>query len=278
MKAEYIYALQNKSFGVHHIKIGKTTREPDLRAREIYSTGVPEPFDIAFACQVADCGVAEKKIHEILKAYRSNRNREFFIISIEVVKRLIFSVCQQVNESLGYFIENLIVIDSQNVNKFASSLEDNDTEDSSGISWINIDNLILSPPGSSSLSDEQKQRVEVVSEILANVRPIAYEQWILDISRDMIPEIEICVWETIAKAFLKIDQVKYLSDEQKKEAFYLLLMRSMMSASKVMENVNLTTFSRKAAKEILRGYEDSPVPIGISLHYKITQGSHEAII
>jgi hypothetical protein len=72
MKAEYIYALQNKSFGVHHIKIDRTTRKPDLRAREMYhrASGVPEPFDIAFVCQVADCVVAEKKIHERLKAYR----------------------------------------------------------------------------------------------------------------------------------------------------------------------------------------------------------------
>jgi hypothetical protein len=107
--------------------------------------------------------------------------------------------------------------------------------------------------------------LEVISEILANVHSQAYEQWIINFSRDMNPEIEICVWEAIAKAFLKVDQVKYLSDDQKKEAFCLLLMRSMMPVGKVLERVKLITFSRQTAKEILRSYEDSPVPIGISL-------------
>jgi hypothetical protein len=69
---------------------------------------------------------------------------------------MIFSVCKQVNESLGYFVDNLIVTDNHNLNKLASSLEDNDFEDLSGIGLIHIDNLILSPPGTSSLSDEQK--------------------------------------------------------------------------------------------------------------------------
>lgn len=93
MNPGYVYALQNRSFGNNIIKIGMTTREPDVRAKEIYSgaSGVPEPFDIAFACKVANCELAENRIHRRFKAYRINNNREFFIITIEIAKKL-FSV------------------------------------------------------------------------------------------------------------------------------------------------------------------------------------------
>lgn len=271
MEFEYIYALQNKCFGVHHIKIGRTTRKPVLRANELYrgASGVPEPFDVAFAYQVTDCLVAERKIHERLKAYRSNKDREFFIIPIEVARRVIFSVCQQINELSGYFVENPVVIDSRELNESDQFSDDSESENLPGVHWLSSDdflNLSLSPPGISSLTDEQKRRIEVISAIFKNVYSENTEDWAKDFSRDINPEIEIFVWENIAKAFLKIDQVKYLSDDQKEEAFALLLMRSMMSASKVLEGFKLSTLSKRAAKEILREYEARPVMIVIGNH------------
>ncbi len=271
MEFEYIYALQNKCFGAHHIKIGRTTRKPVLRANELYRgvSGVPEPFDVAFACQVTNCKKAEKKIHESLKAYRSNKNREFFIITIDVAKRVIFSVCRQINELSGYFGENLVVIDSRELDESDQFSDDSESENLPGVHWLSFDDLLnvsLSPPGISSLTDEQKQRVEVISAIFENVYSDNTEDWAKDFSRDINPEVEISVWENIAKAFLKIDQVKYLSDDQKEEAFGLLLMRSMMSVSKVIEGYKVSTLSKRAAKEILRGYEARPVMIRIDPH------------
>lgn len=272
MELEYIYALQNKSFGVHHIKIGRTTRKPVLRAKELYrgASGVPEPFDVAFACEVTNCKEAEKKIHERLKAYRSNKDREFFIIPIEVARRVIFSVCRQINELSGYFVENLVVIDSRELDESDQFSDDGESENLPRVHWVKIDDLLnkvrLAPPGRSSLSDEQKHRIEIISAIFSNVYPKKAEDWTKDFSRDMNPEIDISVWENIAKAFLKIDQVKYLSDEQKKEAFALLLMRSMMSVSKVIEGYKLSTLSKRAAKEILRGYEARPVMMAFDHH------------
>lgn len=144
MKSEYIYALQNKSFGVHHIKIGKTTRKPDLRAKELYSgaSGVPEPFDIAFACQVSDCEVAEKRIHERLKTYRTNRSREFFIIPLEVAKTVILSVCRQINRSSNCFIGNLVIIDSREFDEPDQLLDNMEVEDLAGVVWLNSGDLL----------------------------------------------------------------------------------------------------------------------------------------
>lgn len=267
MQAGYIYALRNKSFGDYVIKIGMTRREPYTRAKEIYlgASGIPEPFDVAFACQVSDCAEAERKIHERLKTYRSNKKREFFTIPIEVARKIILKVCQEVNKLFGYSVENLIVIDSRIIDDPDLSLEDVCTNDSSECFWISINKLMPSDPGRSSLSNESKERIEVISDIFINAFPDqTLEDWIIDFSRDSNPQPEIVVWENIAKAFLKVDQVKYLSKEQKKEALFLLLMRSMMSASKVLEKFKLKTLCKRVAKEILRGYEANPKPISVA--------------
>jgi hypothetical protein len=111
------------------------------------------------------------------------------------------------------------------------------------------------------LSAEQKSRIIVIAEIFRDVFPDINETWISDFSRDENPETEIKIWESIGKAFLRIEQIEFLSDEQKQEAFDLLFMRSLESTSKVLEQFKLKTFSKKDAKEILRKYENPPSPL-----------------
>ena len=98
MNPGYLYILQNKSFGNNLIKIGMTTREPDIRAGELSrASGIPEKFHISYACQVADCSLAEKEVHHILQSYRSNKKREFFVIAVEIAKRIIVDTCREIN-------------------------------------------------------------------------------------------------------------------------------------------------------------------------------------
>ncbi|MBD2448045.1 GIY-YIG nuclease family protein [Nostoc sp. FACHB-152] len=260
MNPGYIYALENRSFASHILKIGRTTREPDIRAKEIYrgASGVPEPFNIAFACKVADCEIAEKTIHRKFNAYRSNKDREFFIIPIGVAKKVILSVCQEVNKVFGFSTDELVVIDIPMID----ILEDC-AEDSCEVVMLSMSSVVYSPIGTSLLSDEQKERVEIIAEIFADVFPRTVDAWIMDLSRDHNPEKEIEIWENIATAFLKIAEVQFFSQDQKKEVFYLLFLRSMMSASKVLEQFKLKNFSRKTAKEILSKYKLAPKPIVI---------------
>ena len=90
----YIYALVNASLnGV--VKIGRTSRDPENRVREISSaTGVPTPFILVYKEYFDDCYTAEKVIHAHLenKHLRVNSNREFFSITvndgIEVIKKI----------------------------------------------------------------------------------------------------------------------------------------------------------------------------------------------
>ena len=74
------------------VKIGMTTREDiDSRMRELYSTGVPVPFECQFACRVkkTDCAKIEKALHTAFSPQRVNANREFFRIQVEQAKAIL---------------------------------------------------------------------------------------------------------------------------------------------------------------------------------------------
>lgn len=75
-----VYVLTNPAMpGL--VKIGMTTRDNlDTRMRELYGTGVPVPFECAYACKVktSDCSKIEKALHIAFAPNRINANREFF--------------------------------------------------------------------------------------------------------------------------------------------------------------------------------------------------------
>jgi hypothetical protein len=67
-------------------KIGYTTRnDVKERAKELYTTGVPYPFQIYYACQVVNGKNIEKILHKLFDEFRVNHNREFFEIDPEKV-------------------------------------------------------------------------------------------------------------------------------------------------------------------------------------------------
>lgn len=80
-----VYVLTNPCMpGI--VKIGMTERsEMDARLRELYTTGVPLPFECKFACKVkkSECGKIEKALHTAFAPQRINANREFFRIAPE---------------------------------------------------------------------------------------------------------------------------------------------------------------------------------------------------
>lgn len=82
-KSGIVYVLSNPAMpGL--VKIGKTTRgSVDARLGELYSTGVPVPFECEFAGRVQDEGKVEKAFHLAFGPYRLNPKREFFQIEPE---------------------------------------------------------------------------------------------------------------------------------------------------------------------------------------------------
>ena len=84
-ECQIVYVLTNPAMpGL--IKIGKTMQqEIENRMKQLYGTGVPVPFDCAFACQVKDVTEVEKALHFAFGNTRINPNREFFKIEPERV-------------------------------------------------------------------------------------------------------------------------------------------------------------------------------------------------
>lgn len=77
MKIEYVYVLTNRSFGENLIKIGFSD-DPKRRAKELHSTSLPHPFEIAYAVPVYRAYELEQLVHKALDDYRVNNDREFF--------------------------------------------------------------------------------------------------------------------------------------------------------------------------------------------------------
>lgn len=84
-ESQIVYVLTNPAMpGL--VKIGKTTQvEVESRMKQLYGTGVPVPFDCAFACQVKDATEVEDALHLAFGMHRINPNREFFKIEPERV-------------------------------------------------------------------------------------------------------------------------------------------------------------------------------------------------
>lgn len=118
MSIGYIYCFSNPSMpGLY--KVGMTDRTPEERAKELYSTGVPEPFVIKFAIKVQDPKHAESIVHKALESFtvRPNPKREYFRASIEQIK-LVFDLINinQIKE------EKEIVSDNESVCTVISDL------------------------------------------------------------------------------------------------------------------------------------------------------------
>lgn len=75
----YVYILINDAMpGL--VKIGRTSRDVDLRASELWQTGVPEKFQVFWSFKTPDCVQLEAYVHGDLREYRVSKSREFFKI------------------------------------------------------------------------------------------------------------------------------------------------------------------------------------------------------
>ena len=112
------------------VKIGMTAQEDiDKRMKELYTTGVPVPFECQFACKVkkGDCAKIEKALHKAFAPQRINANREFFRIQVEQARAILELFHHtDVTEEVSDEIENDLTDDdkaaSVNVKKSRPSL------------------------------------------------------------------------------------------------------------------------------------------------------------
>ena len=90
-----VYILTNETFkyGLLRrklIKIGKTNRDPNDRAKELSSsTGVPTPFKVEHFLPSNQPDELEREIHKRLDGHRSNKDREFFRYPVKKAIKLL---------------------------------------------------------------------------------------------------------------------------------------------------------------------------------------------
>ena len=73
----HVYVMINPSMdGI--VKIGRTTKSADARAKDLQTTGVPKQFVILWSEFVRNSDMVEKNLHSMFSASRVKSNREFF--------------------------------------------------------------------------------------------------------------------------------------------------------------------------------------------------------
>lgn len=97
----WVYVLSNPSFpGL--FKIGHTTKAAvEMRAAELFSSGLPTPFEIEGKYQVYDSELIEQAVHRILKAQRHQSNREFFIATLVEIDAAISDAVAELDDQIG---------------------------------------------------------------------------------------------------------------------------------------------------------------------------------
>ena len=110
---QIIYVLTNPAMpGL--LKIGRTTQDSvESRMQQLYTTGVPLPFECIYAVTVENCVQVESVLHNTFEPFRINPNREFFKIQEENVLPLL--------EYIG--IENITPIINKSLNQGVSNQE-----------------------------------------------------------------------------------------------------------------------------------------------------------
>lgn len=149
-----VYVLTNPAMpGI--VKIGKTVRgNVDARLNELYSTGVPVPFECEFAGRVADEAKVEKAFHLAFGPYRINPKREFFEIEPEqAIALLELMIIEDVTPALKQEADS-VDVESKDASKKLKSKRPN----------FNFIEMGIPIGATLHFSQSQEQTVQVVTE------------------------------------------------------------------------------------------------------------------
>ena len=92
---QWVYVLRNSSMpGLY--KVGYTKLTPDERAKQLSNaTGVPVPYEVAWAYRCFNGELLESEVHHAMKPYRVNNQREFFRIRLGDIQEIVEKIGKQ---------------------------------------------------------------------------------------------------------------------------------------------------------------------------------------
>jgi len=87
-KGGYVYFLTNPAIP-GHVKIGKSTRPPEERARQLFTTAVPRPYKVVAFQRFDDEETLLRAERELHAKYAARRvpNREFLKLTLQWSRR-----------------------------------------------------------------------------------------------------------------------------------------------------------------------------------------------
>jgi hypothetical protein len=99
----WVYVITNKAMpGL--VKVGYSTKDPMLRAKELDGTGVPHAFEVIYDALVSNPREVEQKAHKLLS--ESREAKEWFHCSIEAALQAIRSSAGQIyQETMHQYVE-----------------------------------------------------------------------------------------------------------------------------------------------------------------------------
>ena len=80
------------------VKIGFSTKDPQMRAKELDSTGVPHPYQVVYDALVDNPRQVESSVHRELKQH--HEAKEFFRITVDLATQAIGRVLKQQGKSV----------------------------------------------------------------------------------------------------------------------------------------------------------------------------------
>lgn len=116
----YVYVLTNPSFKEDWVKIGKSSRLPEVRGKELYNTAVPLPYEIFATLKTQKFNEAEKMIHrsiDRISNLRINPNREFFNISPKKAYEILSDVRELLGEEAELELKGDNVVTTSHISK-----------------------------------------------------------------------------------------------------------------------------------------------------------------
>ena len=163
---QIVYVLTNPAMpGLD--KIGKTSHlETEARMRQLYGTGVPVPFDCAFACQVKDAHEVERALHFAFGNTRVNPNREFFKIEAErVISVLRLLKVEEVTEEFEHKIE----ADTEEIDKQSAEIYKEAIRPRMNFHELNIPtgSVLISKNGRLQVTVVEAKKVELNGEVMS---------------------------------------------------------------------------------------------------------------
>ncbi len=129
--------------------------------------------------------------------------------------------------------------------------------------WIDPNKLKPGPIRHASLTEEQMARVQRVQKVFSEVDPSPIEKWVEDFRRDLNPERELGLWESMATAYETFTTSKTLALDGKKEVFQVVLLRSGAPEEDVLKHLKLKILTEKDARDIMRLFSAQPTPVTV---------------